>query len=113
MSEVKLNLVDAERVLHGNIHGSVADYCVAALSAEPETIAELEAALARYLKPRDVGGNFTLFSSTQCQTDSGLSSAESEPVHDIRAALDTEPWDAGIVVIDLGARIVAIESTYS
>ena len=51
MSEVKLNLVDAERGLHGTIHGSVADRCVAALSAEPETIGELEAALNRYIKP--------------------------------------------------------------
>jgi hypothetical protein len=40
MSEIKLNLVDAERVLHGTIHGSIADRCVAALSAEPETIGE-------------------------------------------------------------------------
>jgi len=41
MSEIKLILVDAERVVHGTIHGSIADRCVAALSAEPETIAEL------------------------------------------------------------------------
>jgi hypothetical protein len=113
MSEVKLNLVDAERVLHGTIHGSIADACVAALSAEPETIAELEAALARYIKPRDTNGYFTLFSSTHCPTNSSVSSAESEPIHDFRAALDTEPWDAGIVVIDLAARIVACDSTYS
>jgi hypothetical protein len=113
MSEVKLNLVDAERILHGTIHGSIADACVAALSAEPETIAELEAALARYIKPRDTNGFFTWFSSIHCPTNSSLSSAESEPVHDFRAALDTEPWDAGIVVIDLAARIVAGDSTYS
>lgn len=111
MSEVKLNLVDAERVLHGTIHGSIADYCVAALSAEPETLTELEAALARYTKPRDAMGYFTRFSSTLCPTK--MSVAESEPIADLRAALDTEPWDAGIVVIDLAARIVASESTYS
>ena len=111
MSEVKLNLVDAERVLHGAIHGSIADYCVAALSAEPETIAELEAALARYSKPRDAIGYFTCFSSTVCPTK--MSIAESEPIAELRAALDTEPWDAGIVIIDLAARIVASESTYS
>src|SRR6267378_2291181 len=113
MSEVKLNLVDAKRVLHGTIHGSVADACVAALSAEPETIEELEAALARYIKPGDTNGYFTWFSSIHCPTNFRLSSAESEPIHDFRAALDTEPWDAGIVVIDLAARIVACESTYS
>jgi len=118
MSEVKLNLVDAERVQHGTIHGSVADSCVAALSAEPETIAELEAALARYIKPRGADGYFSWFYSTQCPTNLSLtnlgsSSQSSETTNDFRAALDTEPWDAGIVVIDLAARIVACESTYS
>jgi len=113
MSEVKLNLVDAERVLHGTIHGSIADYCVAALSAEPETIAELEAALARYIKPPDADGYFTWFSATQCPRNSSVLSTESELVHDPRVALDPEPWDAGIVIIDLAARIVASDSLYS
>jgi hypothetical protein len=117
MSEVKLNLVDAERVLHGAIHGSFVDACVAALSAEPETISELEAALARYHKPRDDNGYFSWFYSTKCPTNfltnRASSSDISESAHDLRAALDTEPWDAGIVVIDLAARIVVIDSLYS
>lgn len=113
MSEVKLNLVDAERVLHGTIHGSVADTCVAALSAEPETIAELEAALARYIKPCNANGYFSWFSSTQCPTKIYLTDDNSESIHSVRNALDTESWDAGIVVIDLAARIVAIDSLYS
>ncbi|SRR6266404_862640 len=116
MSELKLNLVDAKRVLHGTIHGSVADACVAALSAEPETIEELEAALARYIKPRNANGNFSWFSSTQCPTNSCLSNPgplPGTPEPSFRSTLDTEPWDAGIVVIDLAARIVACESTYS
>ena len=100
MSEVKLNLVDSERVLHGTIHGSVADACVAALSAEPETIAELDAALARYLRPRDGSSEFAAFHSRSYPANS-------------RPELNTEPWDAGIVVIDLAARIVASESSYS
>ena len=100
MSEVKLNLVDAERVLHGTIHGSVADTCVAALSAEPETIAELEAALARYIKPRSASSHFASFHYRDRPANAC-------------PELDTEPWDAGIVVIDLAARIVASESSYS
>lgn len=100
MSEVKLNLVDAERVLHGTIHGSVADACVAALSADPETIAELEAALARYIKPCDTGSLFASFHSEPYQPAAG-------------PELDAERWDAGIMVIDLAARIVANESSYS
>jgi hypothetical protein len=111
MSEVKLNLVDAERVLHGTIHGSFVDACVAALSAEPETIAELEAALVRYIKPRNADGFFTWFHSTHCPTTVGSSS--DKPESDLRSAVNAEPWDAGIVVIDLAARIVAIDSSYS
>jgi hypothetical protein len=111
MSEVKLNLVDEERVLHGVIHGSFVDACVAALSAEPETIAELEAALLRYIKPRNTDGYFTWFYSNNCPTKALTDSSESAA--ELRAALDAEPWDAGIVVIDLAARIVAIDSLYS
>ena len=114
MSEVKLNLVDAERVLHGTIHGSVADYCVAALSAEPETISELEAALARYVKPPGANGYFSCFSSTDLITNSSRDNPGSASDYsELRDALDTEPWDAGIVVIDLAARIVVCDSTYS
>jgi hypothetical protein len=116
MSEVKLNLVDAERVLHGTIHGSLVDACVAALSAEPETIAELEDALARYHKPRNADGYFSWFYSTQCPTNcltSLNSSSDKSEARNIRDAVDAEPWDAGIVVVDLAARIVAIDSLYS
>ena len=93
MSEVKLNLIDAQNILSGTIHGSVADSCVAALSAEPETIAELGAALGRYIRPQ---AEFSPFASFRC-----------------RCAIDSEPWDAGLLIIDLAARIVAVESTYS
>lgn len=77
MSEVKLNLVDARQTLVGTVHGSIADACVAALSAEPETIAELEAALARYVRPIN---QFKVFGSFRP-----------------RAEIDIEPWDAGVV----------------
>jgi hypothetical protein len=93
MSEVKLNLVDAHEILQGTIHGSVADACVAALSAEPETIADLESALERYIKKIDHSSPLT-----------GLRRA---------VAVDTESWDAGVVIIDLKSRIVAAESSYS
>ena len=100
MSEVRLNLVDAERVLCGTIHASVADACVAALSAEPETIAELDAALARYIKLINTSSHFASFHARDYAALAG-------------PELDTEPWDAGIVTIDLAARIVASESSYS
>lgn len=93
MSELKLNLIDAQQILHGTIHGSVADSAVAALSAEPETLAELEAAMGRFIKPITANSPFALF----------------QPGRQI----DDNPWDAGIVIIDLAARLVAVESTYS
>ena len=93
MSELTLNLVDSHTILCGHIHGSIADSSVAALSAEPETISELEAALERYLKPREGISPFLGFRS--------------------ESVINTEPWDAGIVIIDLPARVAAVESTYS
>jgi hypothetical protein len=93
MSEIKLNLTDAQQTLHGTIHGSIADACVAALSAEPETISELEAALARFINPVDDSSPFAWFRKA--------------------GEIDKQPWDAGIAIIDLAARIVASNSTYS
>jgi hypothetical protein len=90
MSEVRLVLRDADRELSGTIHGSVVDRVVAALSAEPETIPELESALGRFERGAD-GSTFAWF----------------------RAGSHDEPYDAGLVVIDLAARLIAAESTYS
>src|SRR6185503_829222 len=93
MSEVRLNLVDARDTLVGTVHGSLADRCVAALSAEPETLSELASALARYSRPQDELSPFAVFRSS--------------------SELDPTPCDAGSVVIDLAARIVLSDSTYS
>src|SRR4030095_10415815 len=93
MSEIKLNLIDAHTIRHGTLHGSIGDRCVAALSAEPETIPELEAALARFIKPVDDYSEFGFLRESFC--------------------IDEEPDDAGILIIDLAARIVAYDSTYS
>jgi hypothetical protein len=93
MSEVKLNLIDSQTILSGTIHGSIVDSCIAALSAEPETISELATALGRYCKPIDDSNPFGWFHP--------------------RSSIDERPYDAGIVIIDLAARIVAAESTYN
>jgi hypothetical protein len=93
VSEVKLNLIDSQTILSGTIHGSIVDSCIAALSAEPETIAELAAALGRYILATDDSNPFGWFHR--------------------RSVVDERPYDAGIVIIDLAARIVAAESTYS
>ena len=91
MSEVTLTIMDAHRAIHGETHGSVADSVVAALSAEPETIEELKTAVTRFIKPTGEHGPFDFFDEGICE----------------------DAWDAGIVLVDLAARVVAGESTYS
>lgn len=91
MSEVMLNVIDAQRAICGALHGSVVDAVIAALSAEPETIAELEVAVARFVKPSIAANLFSGFRSGTCQ----------------------QAWDAGIVFIDLAARVLCMKSSYS
>ena len=91
MSEVRLVVREAECDWSGTIHGSCADRAIAALGADPTTLAELETACGRFAKP--------------------------EPDHrflaNLRRGLDEEPYDAGVVIIDLAARLVLVDSTYS
>ena len=93
MSEIKLNLLDSHKSIIATVHGSVGDALVAALSADPKTLEELEAALNSFQKCDSIP-------------------ASSVKRYDERE-LDDAPYDAGILVIDLAARIVACESTYS
>jgi hypothetical protein len=64
---------------------------VAALSADPATLAELEFATERFVKRDDDGGFFGNLSPGSC----------------------AEPYDAGLLVIDLAARLVVVDSIYS
>ena len=90
MSEIKLVIRDSRRDISGTCHAAFADRAVAALCDEPETIAELEAALERFEAP-DEAEAFRLFNP----------------------GIDDQPHDAGVVIIDLPGRLVAYESTYS
>ena len=90
MSQITMTIVDSGGAIHGQPHGSFADAVVAALSAEPETIEELEAALARFIKS-DERGPFAGWRRRACD----------------------EPFDAGICIVDLTARLVVLRSTYS
>jgi hypothetical protein len=91
MSCIRLNLIDFSQTVSGEVHGSIGDAVIAALGAEPETIHELELALARFSKPSEGWSSFA-----------GLYGGE-----------NFEPYDAGIVIVDLAARIVMLDSTYS
>src|SRR4051812_5679456 len=91
MSEVRLVVREAERDWPGRIHGSCADRAVAALSADPVTMDELEIAVARFAKRSPKYRYFSNLSLGLCD----------------------EPYDAGLVVIDLVARLVVVDSSYS
>ncbi len=91
MSMVRLVIREAACDWSGTIHGSCADRVVAALSADPVTLEELETATERFLKPNPGRSVFASFSRW----------------------LNPEPYDAGVVVIDLVARMVFADSTYS
>lgn len=93
MSEIKLNLLDSQTSIIAIVHGSVGDALVAALSADPETLDELEMALRRFQKCKTIpASSFNRYR---------------------RGDIDETPYDAGILVIDLAARIVACDSVYS
>lgn len=112
MSEVKLNLIDAQQILCGTIHGSIGDACIAALSAEPEIISELETALQRYVGPR-LPLKGPSHSYPQATGDTLTDAPSLFASFHAASEIDEEPWDAGILIIDLAARIVAVESSYS
>ncbi len=48
MSEVKLVIRDANEDRSGTVHGSVAEWFIAALSADPVSLTELDAAVDRF-----------------------------------------------------------------
>lgn len=101
MSYVRVNITDAHQVLIGEIHGSMGEPLVAALTAEPETIGELETALDRFVK---FESDWTFFGR--------MKRYDFDDSPEFRYHLNLEPYDAGILVIDLAGKIVAVDSTY-
>ena len=91
MSEVMMTVRDQQRALHNTLHGSDIDRLVAALSADPETLDELGEATARFQQRTPPSAFFHHWHNGVCD----------------------EPWDAGVCIIDLPARLVACRSTYS
>lgn len=91
MSEIRINIADNGDVISGELHRSFIDALLASLMAEPETIDEFRVALTRFVKP------------TETWT----------PLGSFRRSENLEPYDAGILAIDLAARVIGIDSTYS
>src|SRR3954468_21469404 len=88
MSEVRLVVREAGHDWSGAVHGSSAHRAIAALSVDPVTLAELEAGCARFARPTPKRRLLANLSPGFCD----------------------EPYDAGIVVIDLVARLVVVDS---
>src|SRR5215213_417722 len=91
MSEIRVTIIDKNQTISGAIHGIFGDCLVASLTAEPETIEELETAVQRFI-PRE--SDWSVFRT-------------------FRKHEDFEPWDAGLLVIDLAAKVILADSTYS
>lgn len=91
MSEIRVNIADANGAINGELHGSFTDALLASLMAEPEIVDEFRTALTRFVKP------------TETWT----------PLGSFRKGENLESYDAGILAIDLTARVIGIESTYS
>lgn len=89
MSEVRLVIQDLTGAKWGDFHGSIVSRVVASLSAEPETIGETAEALERF----ENHGQRLL-------------------TQGLRSGFKSEPWDAGLVMIDLPGRLIAYESSY-
>lgn len=91
MSEIRINILDASCIINGILHASMADAILAGLAAEPETIEEVDNAMSRFAQPVENERHLAEFSD----------------------GVNEEPWDAGIVFVDLAARVFAAESSYS
>ena len=91
MSEICLNIITSTQTISGTIHGSFGDVIVAALTAEPETSEELETAIQRFIE-RESDWSF---------------------FHSFRKYENFEPYDAGLLVIDLVAKVIMADSSYS
>ena len=91
MSEIRINIFDEKRAVSGTLHGSLGEFLVAALTAEPETIEELETAVERFVKRESDWSFFRSFKNHE----------------------DFESYDAGLLVIDLASKVILSDSTYS
>lgn len=85
MSKIKLNLIDTQRVWCGDVDSEFAHRCIAALSAEPETVEELEKALQRFQATQT-----KFFESPASQSPTNANSVKPD-----------------LLIIDLSSRVVA------
>lgn len=90
MSEMTFNIIDNSRTVSGYAHGFFVPTLLAALASEPENIAELEAACERFRDENAIYNPFAWFYNGP----------------------DHEPYDAGIIYVDLAARLIGCDSAF-
>ncbi len=88
ITDIRLVIREENHDWSGTIAEDMADRAIAALSVDPVTLSELDAAVERFANRSRPGSFFA-----------GLS-----------AGLCAEPYDSGLVVIDLAARLVVVDS---
>jgi hypothetical protein len=86
VNEIMLTLLDAERALHDAVPTSVTDVVLAALTAEPETLEELESAMTRYYP-----------------------SLQQNFLPRLQTGINETKWDAGLLIVDLPARLIVAD----
>ncbi len=84
MLQTMVSVIDTQRTIHMQVHDGLADIALAALSAEPETIDELRAAMGRYVD--------------QAVADDVLEQAEQ--------GLASRTVEGGHLILDLTARLI-------
>src|SRR5262245_7913741 len=84
VNEVAVTIIDSDRALHDTMPTGMTDVVLAALTAEPETLEELESAIGRYDTP---------------VVKSGF-------LKHLNTGVSETPWDAGVIIIDLPARLI-------
>ncbi len=84
VNEVAVTIIDADHAAHDAMPTGMADVVLASLTAEPETLEELESSIGRF--DRLIARNSFL--------------------KHLNIGVNETPWDAGVIIIDLPARLI-------
>lgn len=90
MSQIRITIIDAKRAITGIVHGSYGHIITASLTAEPETVDELEIAVRRFVEPQ----------------------SDWPALYFLARGEDFEPFDAGLLVVDLVSRTIVSANSY-
>src|SRR5258705_351703 len=88
MSNLRLNITDQNQTIHDTVHLYFVEALLAALTAEPETIEEVGLALARFIKPPE----------------------NRSPFSEFKNGTNLDLYDAGVALIDLASRVIAVDT---